>query len=96
MVVFVLNPSSFLSFAAILYKAGGRGVARQSHSLGTNGGRRGVGSETVSQSQLLKCWLKSKRKEVASALTVNQAEASSVLDIVKAIAVGDVFIEEHE
>ena len=50
----------------------------------------------VSQSQLLICWLKSKRKGVASALTVNQAEASSVLDIVKAIAVGDVFIEEHE
>ena len=50
----------------------------------------------LSQSQLLKCWQKSKRKEVASALTVNQAEASLVLDIVKAIAVGDVFIEEHE
>ena len=50
----------------------------------------------LSQSQLLKCWLKPKRKGVASALTVNQAEASSVLDIVKAIAVGDVFIEEHE
>ena len=50
----------------------------------------------LSQSQLLKCWLKPKRKGVASALTVKQAEASSVLDIVKAIAVGDVFIEEHE
>ena len=50
----------------------------------------------MSQSQLLKCWLKPKRKGVASALTVNQAEASLVLDIVKAIAVGDVFIEEHE
>ena len=50
----------------------------------------------MSQPQLLKCWLKPKRKGVASALTVNQAEASSVLDIVKAIAVGDVFIEEHE
>ena len=50
----------------------------------------------MSQSQLLKCWLKPKRKGVASALTVNQAEASLVLDIVKAIAVGDVFIEEDE
>jgi len=35
-------------------------------------------------------------KEVASDLTVNQAEISVVLDIVKAIAVSDVFIEEHE
>ena len=47
-------------------------------------------------SQLLKCWLKSRRKEVASDLTVNQAEISVVLDIVKAIADSDVFIEEHE
>ena len=50
----------------------------------------------MSQSQLLKCWLKPKRKGVASALTVNQAEASSVLDIVKAVAIGDVFIEDNE
>ena len=42
------------------------------------------------------CWLKSRMKEVASDLTVNQAEISVVLDIVKAIAVSDVFIEEHE
>ena len=50
----------------------------------------------LSQSQLLKCWLKPKRKGVASALTVNQAEASLVLDIVKAVAIGDVFIEDNE
>ena len=45
---------------------------------------------------MLKCWLKSRRKEVASDLTVNQAEISLVLDVVKAIAVSDVFIEEYE
>ena len=42
------------------------------------------------------CWLKSRMKEVASDLTVNQAEISRVLDMVKAIADSDVFIEEHE
>ena len=50
----------------------------------------------MSQSQLLKCWLKPKRKGVASALTVKQAEASLVLNVVKAIAVSYVFIEEDE
>ena len=45
---------------------------------------------------MLKCWLKSKGKEVASDLTVNQAEISLVLNVVKAIAVSDVFIEEDE
>ena len=50
----------------------------------------------VQVSQLLKCWLQSRRKEVASDLTVNQAEISVVLDIVKAIAVSDVFIEGDE
>ena len=42
------------------------------------------------------CWLKSRIKEVAPDLTVNQAEISRVLDMVKAIADSDVFIEEHE
>ena len=50
----------------------------------------------MSQSQLLKCWLKPKRKGGASALTVKQAEASLVLNVVKAIAVSYVFIEEDE
>ena len=42
------------------------------------------------------CWLKSRIKEVAPDLTVNQAEISRVLDIVKAVAIGDVFIEDNE
>ena len=54
------------------------------------------GSASLSQSQLLKCWLKPKRKGGASALTVKQAEASLVYNVVKAIAVSYVFIEEDE
>ena len=42
------------------------------------------------------CWLKSRIKEVAPDLTVNQAGISRLLDIVKAIADSDVKIEEHE
>ena len=53
-------------------------------------------ADILSQSQLLKCWLKPKRKGVASALTVKQAEASLVLNIVKAVAIGDVFSEDNE
>jgi len=45
---------------------------------------------------LLKCWLKPKRKGVASAHTVKQAEASYVLDIVKTVAIGDIFVEDNE
>ena len=39
---------------------------------------------------------KTQEERRASALTVNQAEASLVLDIVKAVAIGDVFIEDNE
>ena len=42
------------------------------------------------------CWMKSRIKEVAPDLTVNQAGISSLIDLVKAIADSDVTIEEHE
>ena len=56
----------------------------------------GYGLTPLSQSQLLKCWLKPKRKGVASAQTVKQAEASCVLDIVMTVVIGDIFVEDNE
>ena len=44
----------------------------------------------------MKCWLKPKRKGVASALAVKQAEASCVLDIVMTVVIGDIFVEDNE
>ena len=45
---------------------------------------------------LSQCWTESRFKEVIQDLAVNQAGISRYLDIVKAIADSDVYIEEHE
>ena len=45
---------------------------------------------------LSQCWTESRFKEVIQVLAVNQAGISRYLDIVKAIADSDVYIEEHE
>ena len=41
-------------------------------------------------------WTESRFKEVIQVLAVNQAGISRLLDMVKAIADSDVYIEEHE
>ena len=45
---------------------------------------------------LSQCWTESRFKEVIQVLAVNQAGISRLLDMVKAIADSDVYIEEHE
>ena len=45
---------------------------------------------------LSQCWTESRFKEVIQVLAVNQAGISRLLDMVKAIANSDVYIEENE